>query len=414
MKHLKQIEALKDESRFKFLLCGRRGGKSFMIVEDILKTIHSAPAWAEVVYIAPTLQQAREIIWEQLWRRMKELGWQFRPYVSKSRFELSRRRKIYILGAEKISRIRGHKFYKAYMDEIAFFSPPIPEVWRTLRPALSDYKAGAIVATTPNGKQGSCYDFFLDIMSKPEWKCFHWTSADNPFLDPEEIEAAKRELDERSFEQEMNAGWVSFEGLAYYCFDENRHIKQQPPITPELPLHLCFDFNVNPTTLLLSQYERDRLRYKKEYSFKNSSTEETVTAFCQDYSHAAKAFDIRIRGDATGRGRSSNTGKADYDYAQQILSRHGFKWKFEVRASNPPIVDRLTVANSWLKPFVGEHKVEIDPSCKDLIRDLSSQVLNGRIPSDNNNLGHKADAFGYDIYWEHLVGNRKPQRTLIL
>lgn len=414
IRHQVQIDAFNDDSRFKFILAGRRGGKTFLIVEDILKTINQLPPYGELIYIGPSLIQAKELIWEPLDRRMRQLKWNYSPYISKSRFELSRHRKIYILGAEKIRRVRGHKYYKAYLDEIAFFSTPISEVWMAIRPALSDARGGAIVSTTPNGKGTDAYDFYLSTLNIPGWKYFHWRTLDNPFLDPVEIENAKKELDEKSFKQEYEAEWQSFEGLAYYNFDENVHIVKQPEITAELPLHLCFDFNVNPTTLLLSQPHEGMLRYKKEYSFKNSSTESTVEAFCLDFLNKREHLKLNIRGDATGSSRSANTGRSDYYYVQQILTKYGFRYNYEVASSNPPIVDRLKTVNGWLKPVVGSHRVEIDPSCKELIRDLSSQALDGRKPSDSNNLGHKADAFGYDIYYENLLHRKVKQATILL
>jgi hypothetical protein len=71
-------------------------------------------------------------------------------------------------------------------------------------------------------------------------------------------------------------------------------------------------------------------------------------------------------------------------------------------------------ANSWLKPFDGPHRVEIDPSCADLIRDLASQGLKGRHPDDKNNMGHKADAMGYDIYWEEINSKTRTRSSIIL
>ena len=102
---------------------------------------------------------------------------------------------------------------------------------------------------------------------------------------------------------------------------------------------------------------------------------------------------LKIRGDAAGSSRSANTGKSDYYYVEEQLKFRGFKFEKQVPRANPPIVDRVKFVNSWLQPMVGSHRIEIDPSCKDLIRDLAAQELNGRHPSDANNLGHKADAF---------------------
>lgn len=412
IKHKPQIALRKDKSRFIFCLAGRRGGKTFYLVEDILETISKLPRNAKIVYIGPSLGHAKELCWEPVIERAYELGWYVKPHISSSTITFSKNRKLHVLGAEKISRVRGKRYHKAYLDEIAFFTQKMSVIWRALRPTLSDYRGGAVLATTPNGKGTSAYDFYLDILGKKDWSYHHWKTSDNPFIDRQEIEDAKSELDEKSYRQEYEAGWESFEGVVYYSFDDKLHVKEQPKIDLSLPLHLCFDFNVNPTTLLLSQFEGDKLRYKKEYSKKHSSTEATVEEFCKDF--AGQAIDIRIRGDAAGNARKSNTGKSDYFYVQDILTNHGFKYEYEVKASNPAIVDRLKVVNSWLKPYSGSHRVEIDPTCKDLIRDLSSQEMIGRMPSDKNNLGHKADAFGYDIYWENLMRNSGTSSSYIM
>lgn len=411
-KHRPQIKLSKDDSRFIYVLAGRRGGKTFYMAEDILKTIHSLPPKAKIVYIGPSLGHAKELCWEPVQERAHQLGWYCKPHESKSVLTFSKKRQLHVLGAEKISRVRGKRFHKAYLDEIAFFTKKMTDVWRAIRPCLSDYRGKAILSTTPNGKGTSAYDFYLDVKSKKDWSYHYWKTSDNPFIDAKEIEDAKRELDERSFMQEYEASWQSFEGVVYYSFDDNVHVKKQPDIDPSLPIHLCYDFNVNPTTLLLSQKEDGKLRYKKEYSKKHSSTEATTEDFCKDFK--GMALDLRIRGDSTGSSRRSNTGRSDYHYVKEILTDHGFSYEFEVKAKNPAIVDRLKVVNSWLKPYVGEHKVEIDPSCKELIRDLSSQEMIGRMPSDKNNLGHKADAFGYDIYWQNLVENSEESRSYVL
>lgn len=407
-KNQKQIDAFQNDSRFKFILAGRRGGKTYLIVESILRSIANAPHGAEVFYIGPNNSHAKEIIWEPLDERLATLGWQYDDFISKSRFELSNKRKIYVIGAEKIKRIRGHKVKDVFLDELAFFETDLNKVWRACRPALSDLKGGAVASTTPDGKGTQAYDWYLEALRKPDWKYFKWSTFDNPWIDQEEIEDAKRELDEKSFNQEYLATWESFEGLAYYNFDEHLHLKAQGGLNRERPIHLCFDFNVNPTTLLLSQKDKDMLRYIKEYSFKHSSTEQTVAAFCEDYKEQKDSMLLKIRGDATGKARSSTTGKTDYYYIEEVLKEYGFAYQKEIPSKNPPIIDRVKIVNGWLKPFKGAPRVEIDPTCTNLIRDLSSQELNGRIPSDANNLGHKADAFGYDIYWQNKQDSHKP------
>lgn len=414
IKHVKQREALRDPSRFKYLLCGRRGGKTTGIREDILKNATIMPPYSGILYMGPTHDQAMELIWEELELRMEQMKWKFKPRPSVRKFLLPNGRYIQVLGAEKARRVRGKKYFRAYLDEIAFYTVDLNEIWRAVRPALSDLKGRAIVATTPNGKGTQAYDFYLESLRKPDWKYFHWKTIDNPFIDKQEIEAARLELDEKSFRQEYEALWESFEGLAYYSFDENLHLKKQPPINPDLPLALALDFNVNPTSLLLVQYEDYKHRFKKEYSYKNSSTVETLRNFCEDFKDLAHVLKLNIHGDSTGESRRSSTGRSDYYYIHEILTQYGFKFQHCVPSKNPAIIDRLAHANSYLKNVVGESRVEVDPGCIDLVRDLSSQVVEGRFPSDKNNMGHKADAFGYYIYWQQLMLNRKPTGTIQL
>lgn len=397
-----------------YLVCGRRGGKTFTLLERMLAKASKQPPRSDIYYIGPTNSQSKELIWDAMEARLYEMDWWYRPMVSKSRFELSDGRKIYVIGAEKISRIRGHKVWHMCLDELAYFGTSFIDVWRAARPTLTDLRGSADLATTPDGKGSQAYDVWLQSIEKPEWQTYSWRTLDNPWIDPKEIEDAKHELDEYSFRQEYEATWELYEGLAYYNMDENKNLSNCSAIDYNLPLTMNFDFNVNPTTLLLSQLVKDVVYFRKEYSEANSSTDATVRHFCEEHRDNAPKLELEIRGDAAGKARSSNTGRSDYQYVEEALRAHGFKYKYQVPSKNPPIIDRVKYVNGWLKPMKGDPRIIVDPSCKDLIRDLTSQGLDGRVPSKKNNLGHKADALGYNIYWEHIIGNRQSQRTIEL
>lgn len=415
-KHLKQIEVRKNLARFNTLLAGRRGGKTQFIVEDILENVPIMPAKSDIFYIGPTNQHAVELVWDKLAERMTEMRWRVWPKISKQAFEFSEGRKLFIIGAEKISRIRGHKVFRLYMDEIAYFNTSLETVWKAARPALADLKGGCIAATTPNGKGTNAYDFYLWTKQQKEWRAHHWHTLDNPFIDQDEIEAAKESMDEKAFNQEYMATWESYEGLCYYNFDENLHISKCSKILHDVQsIDICMDFNVNPTTLLVAQKTpATTLQFKKEYSLKNSSTLKTAENFCLDFKDYRTSHIIDIYGDASGDNRDSGTGFSDYYYLEKTLEKNGFRFRRRTPKANPSQIDRVAHVNSYLKNVYGDTKIEIDPSCKELIRDLSSQELEGRIPSDKNNLGHKADAFGYRIYFDHLMGARKPTTTIQL
>jgi hypothetical protein len=413
-KHLKQIDFLDDPARFKFLLAGRRGGKTVGMVEDVAESIPTCPNGGELFYIGPTNQGAMELAWEKMEERFDELKWKCKPRISEQCFHFTRGRKVYIIGAEKIRRVRGHKLWRAYLDEVAFFTEDLNSIWRAVRPALSDLRGEAVLGTTPNGKGTPAYDFYLSILQKPDWKYFHWKTLDNPFISAEEIEDARHDLDEKSFRQEYEAQWESFEGLAYYCFNENEHIKSCKDFDFRAPVAMCLDFNVNPTSLILAQYMNGKVSFRREYSQKNSSTVDTMKSFCEDFKAHRSEMHIEIHGDATGNSRKSSTGRSDYFYIEEILAANSFNFQKKVLSANPAIIDRVAYVNAWLKNVKGESRIEIDGQCVDLIRDLSSQVLEGRFPSDKNNLGHKADAIGYYINWLHIIAGRRPQGSIQL
>ena len=420
--HRPAAEVLWDPARFKFLLVGRRGGKTTTFIEDCLKSIPSCPDGGEIFFIGPTNSHAMELYWDALCDRMAETGYHYRALISKQCIRMSRRRKVYVIGAEKIKRIRGHKVFRCYGDEVAYFETPLKDVWRAVRPALSDLHGHAYFGTTPNGKGTDAYQFYMELMKDDRFKFFSWNSTDNPFLDPSEIEEAKKDLDEKSFRQEYMATWESFSGLAYYNFDEKIHMKRCAKFNHDVPLQMMLDFNVNPTSLLLGEHYSDanvksKTYVRKEYSRKNSSTEKTVENFCEDFADKKALFremPIQIFGDSSGNNRSSPTGWADYQALKAVLDKHGFEYQMCVPGRNPPVIDRVKYLNGWLQNAHGQHRIEVDPDCSELILDLSSQELDGRHPSDKGNRGHKADALGYHVWWKQVVGDRKGTATIEL
>lgn len=412
--HARQVEAINDSSRHKFFLTGRRGGKTTTLVESFLKDAKNWPEDSDIYYIGPTNVQSTELIWDPLENRLFDLKWRYRAKISKQRFDFHNGRKFYVIGAEKISRIRGHKVWRCYLDEMAYFKTPLAAVWKAVRPTLTDLRGRVYAATTPDGKGTEAHDFYLQALNKHNWKVFHWHTYENPGISREEIEEAKLELDEKAFRQEYMATWESFEGLAYYNFDENVHIKPCSEFNYNYPVNIALDFNVNPTTLIVNQKIHGHTFWRKEYSQKNSSTADTFKTFCEDFKDKAPEMHVNIYGDSTGSNRNSATGTSDYKEAIEILTHNGFRFSKKVPRSNPPVIDRVKYVNGSLRNVRGEHFHTIDPSCQDLIKDLSSQALNGRHPCDKNNLGHKADAFGYYNYWETIYSKAEKSRQIQL
>ena len=212
-----QQEVFEDSSRFKVIAAGRRTGKSRLaawklIIEGLqCKRGH-------VFYVAPTQGQARDIMWQTL----LEVG---NPVIASShinnlQIKLVNGATIALKGADRPETMRGVSLSFLCMDEYADMKP---EVWeQILRPALADQKGDAMFIGTPMGRN-HFYDLFqyASLSKDEQWKGWHFTSYDNPLLDKEEINAAKKSMSAFSFRQEFMA---SFEAAGGELFKEE-HIK---------------------------------------------------------------------------------------------------------------------------------------------------------------------------------------------
>ncbi len=194
-----QKEVFQDETRFKVVAAGRRCGKSRLSAVTLLIEGLNCPDGSAVMYVAPTLGQARTIIWDLL----HDLG---RPIIKSSHVNnleitLINGKKILVRGADNPDSLRGVSLTYLVLDECAFIKQ---EVWeKILRAALSDKKGRALFISTPSGRNWF-YDVFKLGQSEvdEEWRSWHKTTADNETIDPKEIEAAKRTLSSFAFKQE--------------------------------------------------------------------------------------------------------------------------------------------------------------------------------------------------------------------
>jgi len=193
--HEKQSEIIKCSARFIVVDAGRRFGKS--VISQTMG-IMEAVEGKSVAYITPTYQLAKTFF--------KELARTLPANLVKKNesdlyFEFITGGVIRFFTGERLDNLRGNKFHLVVVDEAAFI-PNLEDGWKqAIRATLTDYRGRAIFISTPRGN-----NYFkalhLKGYSDPDWQSFHFTSYDNPFIDPREIDDAKRELPEVVFNQE--------------------------------------------------------------------------------------------------------------------------------------------------------------------------------------------------------------------
>lgn len=209
-----QQDVYNAKERFKVVAAGRRCGKSRLAAWMLILNALEASK-GHVFYVAPTQGQARDIMWGVLLDLAHPIisG----SHVNNMQIKLINGATISLKGADRPDTMRGVSLKFLVMDEYADMKPSVWE--EVLRPALADQKGSALFIGTPKGRN-HFYELYkyAELENDPTYKGWHFTSYDNPLLDPEEINVAKKSMSSYAFRQEFMA---SFEALGSEIFKEN-------------------------------------------------------------------------------------------------------------------------------------------------------------------------------------------------
>lgn len=346
--HIKQLEVLKaldDGARFVCLRAGRKFRKTSLmiswLVEKALETGLTCP------YVAPNRVQAKNIVWDDhIPRILTEFRAKGIPYKT-NEVELSiklPRGKIQLLGVENKEALRGISNWGAIgCDEYDDWSEDIfPTI---IRPNLITFKAPAVIGGTPKG-----YRNIYRLERSGIFKCFHFTSHDNPELDVGELQALVQEykqMGESYYRQEILAEFEKPIGIVYGEWDmKMRYV----PFTYDanLPVHLAWDFGINdPTVILFIQVNGSEIRIFDYYEAANANIEH----FVQYISSLPYKIPVFEAGDMAGRARDLTSGKSPIlelsrlghhvrtsdipNIPSQIRNTHKFMSRVYVSSSNP-------------------------------------------------------------------------------
>ena len=379
-----QSKIYADDNRFRVVVAGRRFGKTFLSVTELVTQALKGKrkvCW----YVAPTYKAAKEIAWDML------LAFLPKEYIQKTNessltVTLWNASIISLKGAEKPDNLRGRSLDFCVLDE---FADMRPEAWyEVLRPSLSDRQGSALFIGTPKGR-----NHFYDLWTRgadgnTDWQAFQYTTIDGGQVTAEEIEAAKRDLDERTFNQEYNAQFVNYQGIIYYNFDRTESVRK---ITDDgSMLHIGMDFNLDPMSAVVAIREGSTLKIMDEIVIYGSNTDEIVDEIKTRY----PSRQICVYPDPAARQRKTSAGgRTDLS----ILQNAGFAVK--VRDKHSAIRDRINSVNARLKSADGQRHLMIDPKCKQVIKSLERQTYKEGTsqPDKDSGFDHMNDALGYLI-----------------
>lgn len=347
--HSKQrevLDALDKGERFILLRAGRKFRKTSLMIswlfEKAFETGLTCP------YVAPNRVQAKNIAWDdhvqRLLNHFAEQGLAYKKNEVELSIKLPNGGKVQLMGVENKEALRGISNWGAFAgDEIDDWSE---DIWPTIiRPNLIVHKAPAILGGTPKG-----YRHMYKLEQGGIFKPFHFTSYDNPDLDPAELGelvAEYKSMGEGYYRQEIMAEYEKPEGTVYAEWDmERRYIPFD--YDPNLQLHLSWDFGVNdPTSILFLQPNGSELRLIDYYEASNASIEH----FVQWISARPYKMPSLETGDIAGKARDLTSGKSPIellgrmghhirtrpipDVPTQVRNAHKFIPRLYISKSNP-------------------------------------------------------------------------------
>jgi len=209
-----QQEVWDSQKRFKIVAAGRRTGKSRLAAWLLIVNALQEGA-GQVFYVAPTQGQARDIMWQTLLELAHPVLKS--AHINNLQITLINNAVISLKGADRPETMRGVSLKFLVLDEYADMKPSVFE--QILRPALADRKGHALFIGTPMGRN-HFYELYkyAELGGDDTYEAWHFTSYDNPLLDPEEIDIAKKSMSSYSFRQEFLA---SFEAMGSEIFKED-------------------------------------------------------------------------------------------------------------------------------------------------------------------------------------------------
>ncbi len=392
-----QKEIIHCKARFRVINCGRRFGKTTLSVFEMIGKA-SEKSDRMVAYIAPTYQQARDIAWEML----KKICAPVILNVNESRLEIKIRAAdgkpstMILRGWEAVETLRGQKFDLLVIDEIASMKN-FALLWEeVLRPTLTDNKGEAIFISTPKGFN-HFYTLYNQQLKDSDYKSFHFTSYDNPYLPREEIDKARKEMGEDRFAQEYLADFRKTQGLVYKEFDRKEHLYQTDEEKGEnykvfnvMETLVGVDFGfTNPCAIVSVQRDTDNNYYvTREWYHTQKTTPEII--------EIAKTFG----------GNKYYPDPAEPDRIEEMR-----RAKLNVREVSKDVEAGINAVRELFKT----KRLFIHASCINLIQEIETYSYPDKKPDHNENEApikendHALDALRYVIYMQ--VGSNANQHA---
>ena len=391
-----QYEVSSCNKRFRVLISGRRFGKTYLCITEMMK--YASKPNQKIWYVAPTFKMAKEIAWSNLKEMLNQFNWI--DDINETTMSIRIRKTnsvISLKGSDNYDALRGTGLNFLILDEFADIDK---RTWfEVLRASVADTLGDVLMCGTPKGYGNWSYEMYLKGKQDDNWGSYQYTTIQGGMVSKAEIEQAKQDIDIRTFRQEFEGTFENYAGSVYYNFHPVESVIDKK-IDWERPLHIGLDMNVDPMSACVTQIVKDKIYAIDEIVIYSSNTDEMCQEIRDRYGSKMQIF--MYPDPACRQRKTSAGGRTDLS----ILQNAGFKVK--VKHKHPAIRDRVNSVNAKLKDSKGVRHIFVSKSCKTMIKGLQRQIYkeNTNIPDKEQGFDHMNDALGYLIdYIKPLTSN---------
>ena len=194
----------------------RQQGKSLLLINLIL-FYGINDKGSKIGIIAPIYQQARKLM-EDLYEAIKDSGIVESTNFSNHEIKLKTGSKIYFRSSEREDGLRGYTFTYLFMDEAAYQSEDAYR--RAIEPTALVHGKKVVLFSTPRGRDWFYQMFKLgEDPGHPNYASVRMEQGDNPYINQEEIMAAKKVLPEAIYKAEYEGEFLEGESQVFSNFN---------------------------------------------------------------------------------------------------------------------------------------------------------------------------------------------------
>jgi hypothetical protein len=399
------LKAVDEGVRFPIVPAGRRSGKTERAKRFLAK---QAMWYSNEKYFAaaPTYAQAKKIWWDDLKQLTLSCTHPQRPSESELKIFMPNGTEIHIIGLDQPQRIEGINWTGGVIDEIADVDGE--SVYTNIMPALNTvdprrpfYRAWCWFIGVPDGLN-HYYDMaqYAETSGDADWKLFHWTSEE--ILPQDVIDAAKRTMSKRQYNQEYRASFETATGRIYEEYSKANFTDAE--LLPDEEIHWTHDQNFTPLSSSVAVIRDGRPYFVDEVVLESAVSRQSAEEFVDKFkTHRNKM--VYIYGDPAGRAGEKHGHKSDYTEIEEVLRLNGWEYERKVRVAHPAIKDRQNAVRAKICNAKDEINLFVNPKKAPWTHKglATVQLKEGSSFQEDqkNQYQHITTAVGYfvDVHW---------------